>query len=398
MKSLIRITLAVLVTASAVNARDQIEIFGYFETQLMGAKPGNKYIQLHSNKLRFDFESRLAAKVTFKANFNFITWHGKTNWNILNFLPANLVENIPSELKAAYTIPFKDRHYLDNAFVRLSFDKFDLTLGKQQISSGTGYVWNPVDIFNTKDMLDPTYEQPGHNALRLDIPFNGSSSLSLIYSPGDNWNKSTKQLALKTKISRFDLTLSAAETRRFRHDYEQFSPDPQNPGFLLLTEKRQQLGLTTAGQLFGLGTWAEYAYNLLESSPNYYGWITGFDYTFKNQTYIMAEYYHNSSGETNKDKYTINSWMQLLAAERKTIARDQIYGMIRHPLTDLIHVNFSAVHVFSDGSTALIPALEYNIFENVDLTAYLNFYFGSKGSLYNLRLGNGGMIRIRAYF
>ena len=31
-------------------------------------------------------------------------------------------------------------------------------MGKQQISLGTGYVWNPTDVFNIKELFDPTYE------------------------------------------------------------------------------------------------------------------------------------------------------------------------------------------------------------------------------------------------
>jgi len=57
-------------------------------------------------------------------------------------------------------------------------------VGEQQISLGTGYAWNPTNIFNVKDLPDPTYEQPGHTALRADLPVGERGEAVLIYAPG----------------------------------------------------------------------------------------------------------------------------------------------------------------------------------------------------------------------
>ena len=91
-----------------------------------------------------------------------------------------------------YRFSFSDQTFLDNAYVMIRMKYADLIVGKQQISLGTGYVWNPTDIFNIKDILDPTYEQPGHNAIRLDIPIGTKYNLTGIYSPDDTWKNSTK--------------------------------------------------------------------------------------------------------------------------------------------------------------------------------------------------------------
>jgi len=52
----------------------------------------------------------------------------------------------------------------------------------------------------------------------------------------------------------------------------------------------------------------------------------------------------------------------------------------------------------SDGSVAVVPAINYSIFENVDLNIMGNVYAGSEGKVYNSKLGNGLVIRARAYF
>ncbi|MDW7682152.1 MAG: hypothetical protein SCK70_16435, partial [bacterium] len=127
----------------------QLEVFGYYEPQLMAAKIKDNFYQLASNKLRVDLELDASDNVFFRANFDYITYHGKTKWDILQFLPENAVQDIADFNLLGfninpYVLPFDDRHFLDNAFVRLSFKKADLTIGKQQLSMGTGYAWNPT--------------------------------------------------------------------------------------------------------------------------------------------------------------------------------------------------------------------------------------------------------------
>jgi len=377
-------------------AQDRIDLFGYYEPQMMGASIKDQFLQLFSNKLRVDFKWGPMDNVTFAANFDFITYHGKKNWNILDFLPADIISAIPDDMKSFYVIPFSDRIFLDNSYLKLAFKGLDLTAGKQQISLGTGYVWNPTDVFNIKDPLDPTYEQPGHNALRVDVPIGTSYTVTALYSPDDEWTSSAKMIQLKGRIFHFDYSLLAIEkTWRF-HDYTQF--DFETFSFLELPEKRRLAGISTAGEIFGLGVWAEFAYNWMETSKDFYELAAGMDFTFDFQTYVMAEYYRNSLGKTDSLDYTLNDWMRLMASEQKAIARDQLYALVQHPIADFLNIGASCVTNLSDGSFVLVPTLFYNFSNNVDIIAYLNINFGKEGTSFAKDLGSGGMIRARIYF
>lgn len=170
MKKGIYLLAMTLVLTAAPLAQEKAEIFGYFESQITGAEVKSDFYQLSANKLRLDLKSDISEKITFAANLNYITYHGKKVWNILDFLSPDITLTVPPGMESLYILPFSNQAYLDNAYLRLSFKHFDLTVGKQQISLGTGYVWNPMDVFNIKELIDPTYEQPGHNAVRLDIP------------------------------------------------------------------------------------------------------------------------------------------------------------------------------------------------------------------------------------
>jgi hypothetical protein len=386
----------VLSVGSPLASQEKVDIFGYFESQYMGTDVNKTYYQLFSNKLRLDLKSKLTDNITFAANFDYITYHGKREWNILDFLSPEILAQVPPGMEPFYVLNFSNRTFLDNAYFRLSLKHFDLTVGKQQISLGTGYVWNPMDVFNIKELVDPTYEQPGHNAIRLDVPVGTAYTITALYSPDDTWKNSAKLIQFKGRISRFDYAFIAIEKVWRFHDYTQFDLGKMN--FLELPEQRRLFGASTAGELFGLGVWAEFAYNWMESTDNFYELVIGTDYTFDFQTYIMVEYYRNTLGKTDVEQYTLNDWMRVFAAEQKTISRDQVYMFIQHPVTDLINLGLQSIYSISDGSVALVPVMNYSFSENIDIMAYLNINFGKEGTVFSRNMGNGGMVRARVYF
>ena len=407
----------------------QVEIFGYFEPQIMAANINDQFYQLASNKLRVDLQLKANDKFSFAANFDYITYHGKTEWEMMDFLSPKIRSEIPNYQLFGYEFDpyrwrFSDRQFLDNAFLKLHFSKFDLTAGKQQISLGSGYVWNPTDVFNRKDIIDPTYEQPGHNALRIDLPLYKSWQFMGIYAPTDNWKNPDLLAKLKTTIGHFDISLLRIQKRWKFSDAR--IVDIFNQSISQLPVTREIYGFDLAGELLGIGVWAEAAQNKLhinssdwqhyqnqidyvrsmgigtfspmEIPTSYSEWVAGFDYTFEFQTYIMAEFYQNNFAKDNSTEYNFNDWMQYFLGEIKTIARNQIYGMIQHPITDLLTGSLSGIYCFSDGSYAILPMIVYNIFEDVDLTLIGNFYLGKDGTAYSKLLGNGFLARARAYF
>jgi hypothetical protein len=388
--------ISILLLAGPAKGQYDVDLFGYFEPQYMGAVIKNDYIQLQSNKLRVDLAASAFDKVYFAANFDFITYHGKTNWNILDYLPDDVISVIPPEYQDYYVLPFENRIFLDNAYLKFALKHLDVTIGRQQISLGSGYVWNPTDIFNIKDVLDPTYEQPGHNAIRLDVPIGSRIGFMGLYSVGDNWDASDKIIQFKAGISRFDFEILAAEKIWTFHDYTQF--DPETGYYLAMPERRQMIGGSLTGELFGPGIWAEYNYSFMETSDDFYELAVGTDYTFEFQTYLLFEYYRNTYAKDNSEDYDFNDWMRFMAAEQKAICRDQVYGLVQHPVTDLIYLGISGIYCISDNSAALIPTLNYAALDNLEILLYFNFYLGREGTAYASNLGNGGMVRARIYF
>jgi hypothetical protein len=396
MKKVIVVLFLLWIWLMPLDAQNKLEIFGYLESQMMGLRLQGKFFQWYTNKLRVDLKSELSSHITFAANFDYITHHGKTRWNILDFLSPEIKEGVPAGMAAYYGMQFSDDTFLDNAYVKLSFRHADLILGKQQISLGTGYVWNPTDIFNVKDVLDPTYEQPGHNAVRLDVPLAALSSLTFIYAPESSWRESGKLIRWKGTLLGFDIDVSAIETWWRFHDYTRL--DPETGFFREAPEKRRLLGVSTAGEVLGLGVWGEFASNWLERSEKFYELVCGINYTFDFQTFIMLEYYRNTLGKSDSRGYSLNDWMRFYASEQKAISRDQVYVLIQHPATDLLELGLQSVASFSDHSVALVPTLQYSLSDNADVFAYLNLNLGKEGTVFARTTGSGGLLRVRVYF
>jgi len=377
-----------LVTMSSVYSQS-VEIFGYYENEFDAMKTKGEFYQLNYNKLRVDLLSGPSSKLKFAANFDYITYHGKTDYQILDFLPRSLTSQIPEENRKYFIHKFEERNFLDNAYARLTLGDFDITIGKQQISIGTGYTWNPTDVFNFKNVVDPTYEQPGHNAVRADYYMSANYRITALYSPQENFDGSTKMIKFAGKIPRFDYSITFIKTNWITTNY-------------LTSQRYEQLrnlyGFDFSGELFGLGLYGEFAHNQMEISKDYDEMVFGLNYTFDFQTYVMFEYYRNTSLKKNSDDYTLNDWMRYMNSENKSICQDQLFTYIQHPATDLISIGMIILASVSDGSVAVVPRADYNILQNVEISIFANFGLGKKNTAYSKDLGSGGFIRTRIYF
>ncbi len=368
----------------------ELEIYGYFEPQFMGLYQDGDYYQLNANKLRIDIKSSVFENIEFGANVNFTLYFGKRNWDLLDFLPDNLVSSIPQEMNSFFQFTYRDTFSLDNVYTRISIARFALTVGKQQISLGTAYFSNPTDILNIKDVFDPTYEQPGHNAIRLDLFLGSRLSITALYTPiEEDWEKSGKLLRIKAGVGHFDFSIMGYETQHTSTDYYTFQ---------MTQQRRRIIGLDFVGELFGLGVWGEGIYNFLEDDDDFYEFIVGSDYTFESGLYALWEYHRNSKSKACCEEYDLNDWLWFFTGEIKTISRDQVYGFISYPATYLMSFGCSIIASISDGSVALVPTVEYSIFENVDLTLMANLYIGEEGKVYSSTMGNGCILRGRVYF
>lgn len=377
----------------------QVDIFGYYEGEIDQERVSGETYNYGYNKLRVDLKGIPDDNVTIGANLNILKYDNATTWNLLDFFPKKVwkpifqPENLPKEYWI-YEFPYTltDTLYLDNIYLRANFKNFDMTVGKQQISLGTGYAWNPTDIFNFKQLLDPTYEQTGINAVRIEIPFGNRSGLDVIYSPSIDWNNSTKMIQYKTGFGSFDLIATFAQYKwvRTNFDYSTFIFDEA-------TIDRSLMGGALVGEIAGVGIWTEGAWNQLDGDEDYYEIVAGTDYTFENGLYILLEYLYNQNGTSNFTDIDLNHFLQYFNGETHSLMQQYLFNYINYPLADLIQLSMLNFANLDDNSAAINPQLTWDIFQDVSVSFMFSYFVGKENSEFGLQ-DWGWRIRLKGYF
>jgi len=369
----------------------QTEFFGYYETELDVARISGRQYNYGYNKLRLDMAAYPGDMVKVGANLNIQRFYGQNKWNMFDFLPERIWLPLFGD-SAEYTVPLPDTLYLDNVFIKLHFPRFDLTAGKQQISLGTGYAWNPLDIFNQKQLLDPTYEQTGVTALRAEIPLADRLLVDFILSPKEDWESSVRFARVKMGVRSFDVTASAGLFR-----WERTGLDTATFQEEVLSNQRTMIGGAAVGELLGVGLWVEGAWNVLGEGDDFPEYLAGLDHTFDFGTYLLAEYYHNGSGVAERDSLEFNHFLYSIGGQTHSLMQDYAFVVIHHPLTDLISLGLLGFANLNDRSFVVAPSLEWSAFENVNISLLASRAEGDKDSEYGLQEW-GIRLRLRAYF
>lgn len=383
-----RSVLTVLILPMMVFA--QPEFFGYFETEASSLFIGDKDYTYGFNKLRLDIEARPNDNVVVGANVNFQKYWGKTVWNVYDFIPG--YQNLGGEMN----ISLQDTIVLDNMYMRVSFPYLDLTVGRQQISTGVGYAWNPTDIFNTKSLMDPSYEQTGVSAVRAEVPVAGRTSLDAVIDPGEDWKTSTRQVWLKSGIGHFDIAITQAAFNWYQ------IPSSSGTYTFGVNVERRLNGASIVGELLGFGIWAEYAYNRLDHSIYGYcppcsdyllpqlttpfdEYVIGLDRTFDNSLYILAEYLHNGYGIDKKANLTLNDYLLALEGVTHSLMQDYGFLYIMHPTFDFVSLSAIIFANLNDKSGVLSPMMDWNVFEDTNLNIQSSFAWGEDDTEFGLQ-------------
>jgi hypothetical protein len=292
---------------------------------------------------------------------------------------------INGETISSLSEPLLDEMYLDNIYLRTSLQLFDFTIGKQPISLGTGYAWNPLDIFNQKDLIDPTYEQAGINALRMEIPIMNWGTLDIIIEPDSTWDMSSKLIQLKSSLSSFDFSLNGGNQYHLIPSGESsYAYDDVFFG-----------GGSFVGEFWEFGLWGETLWSL-DADNNFGEVVFGMDHTFNNGFYLMAEYFHNSLG-AEKNKVTFDHYLYNFSGETHSLMQNYFFAMGMYNLTDYISGSLFIYGNLDDQSFILAPQLNWDAFEDVTLGALVSQSFGENDSEFGIQ-DLALRFRLRTYF
>ncbi len=362
---------SIIIIASISAPAQAIDLSGYYENTLMPEYSDRAEDHLlDASKLRLDFSTGGGDdNLEFRGNVNFIAYHSDIILDVTPYLPESIADSlhereIPAEIRLD-----RSRIFLDNAYLTWRIGQLRLRAGRQQLSWGPAYSFNPTDLFHKKDLFDPTYEKEGVTALRLDYRWGIGGQVALVTVPGVKLDQAGYALRIATHVSA--IGYDAALTLHQIEDSTSLDPDSLRS----LHQRRRAVGLDFSGGLLGLGVWLEGNYNLMETGDDFTRIAAGFDYTLENGLYMMFEGLYNGRAE-DKTPYPVTDWLESIYFG-EPVARYRFLAGIRKDLSDLVE---GSVYWFggADGSMVLNPRLDASIAQNADLTLFGAATFGKK--------------------
>ena len=322
-----------------------------------------KFNQTFSFTLAYDLSPRVQDPSLFEQQV-FITAINPDNYRVTD-LHSRLYPSKNGNVKS-----FGLFQNLDRALFTIKTGWADLDIGRQAIAWGSARIVNPTDIIApfTFEELD-TEDRIGVDAFRLRIPmgFMGEFDTGVIFGTDFKLKNSAWYLRNKFYIAKTDVSL-------------------------LLIDFQENLlaGIDLARSIGGAGGWCEAAYVIdngfqhlrIDQSTNYARATIGVDYNFNGKTYGFVEYHFSSAGATQREHY-------LEIFNNLAISRGSIYLMGRHylipgmtyQLTPLIIASGQILINLGDKSLFAAPQVEYNISENIYLSAGVFLSLGSQPEL-----------------
>ena len=295
--------------------------------------------------------------------------------------------------------------WVDRLNVKLALPKADVTIGRQAITFGKAYFWNPLDEFLPFDarQIDRDYKA-GVDAIRVDIPRGPFSGVNLVaafgreLTPAGTYRDGDHAVAASwygsAAIARYFTTLhgwdAAGQVGKVYGGYE--------------------IGGGATGEIAHLEVRGEAAYMWAMPNPplppplpgrlidDHLEAVAGIGKRFQNTLWIELEHFHNGAGEPeNLDAALV----RFVGGATLNLGREITGITASYDLLPIVTSQIAALHSWSDGSSEIQPTVSYSVSDNGDLVAGLSVGIGpapvrTEPSMVHLRSEFGSFPR--AYF
>jgi hypothetical protein len=271
--------------------------------------------------------------------------------------------------------------WLDRSNVKLALAGADITLGRQAITFGKAYFWNPLDIFIPFDprQFDRDYKA-GVDALRVDVPLGSFTGINLIAVAGreldssgkfiddGNLNASWYGSALLgrafTTVKGWDLALQGGKIYG-----------------------GHQLGGGLVGELGPMEARVEVAYfwaqdseplpaplggDLVEDS---FTAVVGFGHRFDNTLTVEIEYFYNGAGDSNDLE---DSLVRFSTGSTLQLSRNLTGFLISYEFLPILTGQLIALNSWDDPSAQIQPILTWSPSDNTEVLLGASINFGER--------------------
>lgn len=237
---------------------------------------------------------------------------------------------------------------LDRAFVTVTADSFDLSIGRQPVAFGSARVINPTDVIAPFTYTTIAKEElAGVDALRLRIPRGelGELDAGIVFGEDMKPDGSAAFLRLKSHVLGTDASLMA-----------------------MVFRENLLFGADLARSIGGAGAWCEAAYALAEETPeeDYLRVSLGADYSFTGKLYGYLEYHFNGAGAGRpEDYFSVVTETAYSDGAVYLLGKHYVAPGLTYEATPLLLIIAQALINLQDGSALAFPLFEYSLADDV---------------------------------
>ncbi len=263
---------------------------------------------------------------------------------------------------------------LDRFFIDYSFNKFEISLGRQRVNWGQAFVWNPNDLFNTYSYFDFDYEEkPGSDALRIQYYLTETSKIEWTTAI-DNFKKVTSALLYKWNTHGYDIQFLSG----------------------IYAQTDWVIGTGWSGSIAGGGFNGEITYfsSLNSSKKNKLTAVIHYDFTFKNSLSIQFETLYNGFENYSKNNSLASFYLMNVNAKNLFPSKTAFFGSASYNVSPLVTATFSAMVGQSGNFLYAGPSVTYSLSNNKEFALVGQFY-QLKNNSANLNTSFGGAVFAR---
>ena len=257
---------------------------------------------------------------------------------------------------------------LDRLFMALNRTWGSLRVGRQAVTWGNGFIFNPMDLFNPfpPTAIDRDYKV-GDDMLNAQFSLPQIGNAQLLYVSRRNPENNRVEFDQASVAGK--LHFAAATTE-----------------FDLMASKHFEdhvIGVGSTGYLGNAAWRLDGTWTFLDSSDDYLSLVANMDYSWvwadKNM-YGFIEYYFNGLGQDDySDALQDPDISERLArGELFVLGQNYLNGQIQIELHPLLQFFFTTINNVEDPSGIIQPYATWDIAQNLQLTGGLSVSYGAK--------------------
>jgi hypothetical protein len=267
-------------------------------------------------------------------------------------------------------------HRLDRLNLTYTPDWGTVRIGRQALTWGDGFIFNPMDLFNP---FPPTTilrdYKVGDDMAFLQRPVD-MGDLQLLYVPRRDPADGHVESNQSSYAAKFHLTAAGSLEMNFMAA-PHYGDDV--------------VGLGAVGVLGGAAWRADAVYTFLTSDTAQHGFlqlVANLDYAWQwggRNFYGFVEFYFDELGRAGRYAQALEDVplrQRLERGELFTLGKTYFAGQLELELHPLVHAYWTTIVNVSDPSSILQPRLSWDVTDNIQLIAGASLYWGAPGTEY----------------